>query len=122
MTTPGTKFIIVEGKLLLDGEMYTEEGLWKALRWADYDARIFAFDLAEGLRDGATSMRDVTEDMTRLWWSEHGGDPDAWSAIQSGKSAPGLAEKYYPDECAKYSAEVNAEADYAEYRRDQDAA
>ena len=101
-------YAILEDGLPMDGEFYSEDRLWKVLPYADYDARVVAFDAAELGRDLATSMRDVTEDVTIEWWENHHGASEAYSWIEAGKSAPGLAQKYYSDECASYSNLVEA--------------
>lgn len=105
---PVTTYAILENGQPMDGEFYSFDRLMKALPYADYDARILAFDLGELAADLATPMRDVTEDMTVTWWDKHGGCNETAAWIEAGKSAPGLAEKYYSDQCARYSAIVEA--------------
>ncbi len=49
----------------MDGEFMPRELMLRNLKHADEFARVFAFDLSEAMRDGSTSMRDVTEDVVR---------------------------------------------------------
>lgn len=45
-----------------DGETHGDiVALWNALKYSTHDAKVFAVDMAEAWRDGATSFRDVTE-------------------------------------------------------------
>lgn len=50
-----------------DGEThdYQSGSFWRALEFANHDARVMAIDFVEFWRDGATTARDVTEDVVR---------------------------------------------------------
>lgn len=73
-----TRYMIDDGSdVPYDGEFFTREKLINLMGyWKDEDPprpfRIFAVDLAEARRDGATSFRDVTEDM--LWEARQAGE------------------------------------------------
>ena len=48
----------------MDGEFYHDKNaLLRALNYAEKTDRVAEFDLGEFIRDGATSFRDVTEEM-----------------------------------------------------------
>lgn len=69
-------FIIYENEQCLDGEIYhSKASLFRALGSASHSAKVFEFDIAEACRDGATSFRDVTEDMVHEAYRN--GDIDA---------------------------------------------
>ncbi len=98
-------YAIIEDGQPVDGEFMDKGTLFRTLIHADYDARIMALDLAEFISDGATSARDVTEDMTVEWW-DHGGLADTYERIAAGGVVPGLASRFYSDECAAYDMRV----------------
>jgi len=58
-------YIIIENDGIMNGEMYDHEGVVNASVYADPGAVILSFDLAEAIRDGAASIRVVTEDIVR---------------------------------------------------------
>jgi len=58
-----TQYLILENRQIMDGEIYDHDGVVKASVYADPGAVIFAFDLDEVIRDGAGSIRVVTEDI-----------------------------------------------------------
>lgn len=100
-------FMIVVNGQPMDGEIFDRAGLMRNIRHASYDATIFAFDLSEGLRDGATSMRDETELLVSDWFHAEGLN-ETYDTIESGKGAPGLACRFFSDECAAYEQKVEA--------------
>lgn len=104
---PTPTYAIIEDGRPMDGDLYTRDELLKVMRFADYDATIVAFDLGEIASSGTTPMRDVTEDMTIAWWDAEG-QHETRERIAAGKSAPGLAERFYSEECAAYQQRVEA--------------
>lgn len=58
-----TTYAILEDGQPLDGEFLTREDAMRLSFYAEHGSRIVSFDLAELFRDGATSMRDVTEEI-----------------------------------------------------------
>jgi hypothetical protein len=52
-------------------------------------------------------MRLLTEDIVRDWWDNYHGAEEALSHIDSGRR-PGLAFRFYPDECEAWERQVEA--------------
>lgn len=65
VTAPKPTYAIVEDGHLMDGETHDRASLFRALPYAGASAKVMAIDLAEFIRDGATTVRDVTEDMVQ---------------------------------------------------------
>lgn len=101
-----TTYLIFENGDVIDTRD-TKARVYSLIPFLTDSAIIAAFDPTEMTRDGSTPIRDVTEDITRDWW-HYEGDTVAWETIASGKSAPALARRYFPDECAAYEAKVEA--------------
>jgi hypothetical protein len=59
-----TRYMIIEDNELFDGMLFTDNNVLRALTHCDLHARVYSFDIAEAARDGATSLRDVTEEIT----------------------------------------------------------
>lgn len=99
-------YIILEAEQPVDGEILTMAQLRKKLPYADHDAEVVAWDMNELVRDLATSLRVVTEDVVTAWW-ENGGAAEVMARIEAGHM-PGLAQRFYPEECAGYERRVEA--------------
>lgn len=98
-------FAIIENGQPMDGEFYSRAELMLAIQYANHDATIVEFDLGELASGKTTSMRDLTEDLVAEWW--HGeGINETYERIGSGRNAPGLAYRYFSDECAAYEMRV----------------
>lgn len=101
-------YAIIENGQPMNGEHLSYSELMRSLPHAGYDAEVIAWDYAEALRDKATPLRLVTEDVTIDWWDNHYGCAEAMAWIEAGKDAPGLAMRFYHDECAVHEARVEA--------------
>lgn len=105
-----TVYMIIEelrnyGLQPLDGEFVTREALFQKLPYADYDAKIAAFDLSEFLRDGRTSIRDETEELVIAWWATlHRTEREEMAERGLGQ----IASRWMPDEYAAASAASEA--------------
>lgn len=115
-----TTYMIIEDGQPMDGTAYTFERLMSALPFASYDAEVIAFDMGELRRDLSTPLRIATEDVTAAWWADHHGAAEAMAWIEAGKEAPGLAQRFYADECGAYAGHVDnghREAIQSRFRR-----
>lgn len=101
-----TTYLIFENGEVIDTRD-TKLRLYSLIPYLNDSAIIAALDTAEMTRDGSTPARDVSEDIVTEWWA-YEGDTVTWETIASGKSAPALARRYFPDECAAYEAKVEA--------------
>jgi hypothetical protein len=102
-----TRYMIIDGDRVHDGDIYTKEQLFDAILYAEYEAEIVSFDLEEVLSKsgtGSTPMRLCTEDLVTEWWSGDG-SRDVWERVVAGKSI-GLASRFYSDEIAQWEARV----------------
>jgi hypothetical protein len=99
-----TRYMIIEDGNPMDGVIFNKQGLFSALLYADYDAEIVSFDLAEAMSSTSTPMRKCTEDLVTEWWSGDG-SRDVWERVVAGKSI-GLASRFYSDEIAQWEARV----------------
>ena len=100
-------YAIIEADQPMDGQFYTLRELMKAIPLADYDAEIAAFDMGELRADKSTPMRLLTEDIVRDWWDHYNGAEETMSRIDAGQR-PGLAFRFYPDECEAWERQVEA--------------
>lgn len=108
MTKPMKRYMILEDGQAMDGSVYDFDGLMKAISYADYDATIVEFDLGELVTSYGTPMTVATESMTVEWWDNHDGCNETLCRIEAGKDAPGLALRFYSEECAIHSEIVEA--------------
>lgn len=105
-STPSTTRYLVIGPdrdLAVDGEIFAYGRLLDVLPHLDHDSEIVAVDLDELLRDGAASMRVVTEDVVVDWWLHHGGAAETYALIELDREPP-LAARFFTDECTAYEA------------------
>lgn len=58
-------YVISEDRQPFNGEFYTHDAVLRASAYAPSGAVILEFDLDEVLRDGSTTIRNVTEDIVR---------------------------------------------------------
>lgn len=108
--TMSTVYMIIEelrthGLQPMDGEFVTREGLFRALPYAEYDAKIAAFDLGEFLRDGRTPMRDETEELVIAWWNTLNSTE---REVLAERGLGQIVSRWMPDEYAAASAASEA--------------
>lgn len=101
-------YMILENGQPMDGEIFSQDRLLKALPHADFDAVIVEFDIGEICGSMCGPMNVVTEDMTMQWWDNHGGHNETLAMIEAGRGAPELALRYYPEITAAHSDLVEA--------------
>lgn len=97
-----TRYMIIWDQEAMDGAIYEKAALFDAILYAQYEAEIVSFDLAECFGSGSTPMRLCTEDLVTEWWSADG-SRDVWERVVAGKSI-GLASRFFSDEVAKMEA------------------
>lgn len=112
-----TTYLIFENGEVIDTRD-TKVRVYSLIPFLNDSAIIAALDTAEMTRDGSTPARDVTEDIVTEWVNTGDGREAIAAAIEAGRNAPSLALRFFPDECASLDARVNAEENYAEYRRE----
>lgn len=101
------RYLIVENGDLTHGCWYSDEDLGTGIAVADYDAAILEFDLSEITADGATSLRDVTEDAVSAWWFREGLST-TMDRIEQGYRAPELAARFFAGDVNAHTSVVEA--------------
>lgn len=115
---PTRRYLIVENGDLLDGCWYSDDDLGTGIAVADYDAKIFAFDLSELTADGATSLRDVTEDAVSAWWFREG-LATTMDRIEQGYPAPDLAARFFAGDVNAHTSVVEAASRHDSFSSDK---